>query len=117
MDKELIEDKLYQVTDQFNERKITFTKFYSILLNKIHLLYDRNCRTCKMLFANDKTKYIDKFKLYVKQCYHLVWSVEKIQNVKSCKDKKQKNNGFYQNVQCVILKNQNLSKNKKLADY
>ena len=28
MDKELIEDKLYQIIDQFNERKITTTKFY-----------------------------------------------------------------------------------------
>ena len=27
MDKELIEDKLYQILDQFNERKITYTKF------------------------------------------------------------------------------------------
>ena len=36
MDKELIEDKLYQIIDQFNERKITSTNFYSILLNKIH---------------------------------------------------------------------------------
>ena len=34
MDKELIENKLYQIIDQFNERKITSTKFYSILLNK-----------------------------------------------------------------------------------
>ena len=31
MDKELIEDKPYQIIDQFNERKITSTKFYSIL--------------------------------------------------------------------------------------
>ena len=36
MDIELIEDKLYQIIDQFSERKITSTKFYSILLNKIH---------------------------------------------------------------------------------
>ena len=43
MDKELIEDKL----------KITSTKFYSILLNKIHPFYDGNGRTCKILFAND----------------------------------------------------------------
>ena len=28
MDTELIEDKLYQILDQFNERKITSTKFY-----------------------------------------------------------------------------------------
>ena len=35
-DEEVIEDKLYQIIDQFNERKITSTKFYSKLLNKIH---------------------------------------------------------------------------------
>ena len=40
MDKELIEDKLYQIIDQFNERKVTSKKFYSILLNKIHPFYD-----------------------------------------------------------------------------
>ena len=34
IDKELIENKLYQILDQFNERKITPTKFYPILLNK-----------------------------------------------------------------------------------
>ena len=31
MDKELTGDKLYQIIDQFNERKITSTNFYSIL--------------------------------------------------------------------------------------
>ena len=35
MDKELIRDKPYQIIDQFNERQITSTKFYSIVLNKI----------------------------------------------------------------------------------
>ena len=39
MDKELIEGKLYQTINKFNERKITSTKFYSILLNKIHPFY------------------------------------------------------------------------------
>ena len=53
MDKELIEDKLYQIIDQFNERKIKSTKFYSILLNKVHPFYDGNGTTCKKLFAND----------------------------------------------------------------
>ena len=53
MGKELIEDKLYQIIDQFNERKITSTKFYSMLLNKIHPFYDGNGRTCKILFTND----------------------------------------------------------------
>ena len=28
MDKELIKEKPYQIIDQFNERKITTTKFY-----------------------------------------------------------------------------------------
>ena len=53
MDKELMDDKLYQIIDQFNERKITSSKFYSIPLNKIHPLYDGNGRTCKILFANN----------------------------------------------------------------
>ena len=46
MDKELIEDKLYQIKVQFNERKIMSAQFYSILLNKIHPFYDGNGRTC-----------------------------------------------------------------------
>ena len=53
MDKELIEEKLYQIIDQFNERKITSTKFYSILLHKIHPFYDGNARAYKIPFAND----------------------------------------------------------------
>ena len=53
MGKELIEDRLYQIIDQSDERKITYTKFYSILLNKIHPFYYGNGRTCKILFAND----------------------------------------------------------------
>ena len=53
MEKELIEDKLYQMIYQFNEKKITSTKFYLILLNKIHPFYDGNSRTCKILFVND----------------------------------------------------------------
>ena len=52
MDKELIENNLYQIIYQFNERKITSTNFYSILLNKIHLFYDGNGRTCKILSGN-----------------------------------------------------------------
>ena len=52
-DKELVQDKLYQIIDQFNKRKITSTKFYSILLNKIHQFYYGNGRTCKILFANN----------------------------------------------------------------
>ena len=35
---DLIEDKLYQVIDQFNERKIPPLTFYSILLNETNPL-------------------------------------------------------------------------------
>ena len=49
MDKELIEDKLYQIIDPFSEIQITSTKFYSILLKKF---YDGNGRTCKIERAN-----------------------------------------------------------------
>ena len=53
IDKKLIEDQLYQIKYQFNEKKTTSTKFYSIPLNKMHPLYDGNSRTCNILFAND----------------------------------------------------------------
>ena len=53
MDKELMEDKLYQIIDQFNEIKITSTKFYSIIVNKIHPFYDGNFKLCMILFANE----------------------------------------------------------------
>ena len=52
MDKELIEDKLYQTIDQFNERKISNTKFYSILFKKNHSFYDGIGRMCKILVTN-----------------------------------------------------------------
>ena len=53
MNKELINDKLYQIIDQLHERKITSTKFYSIFLNKINQFYDWSSGTCLMMFAND----------------------------------------------------------------
>ena len=53
MDKELIEDNLYQIIDQLNKRKTLSAKFYSILLNKIHQFYDVNGWKCKILFADD----------------------------------------------------------------
>ena len=53
MGKELIEDKIYQIINQFNEKKTTSTKFYSIFLFKIHPFYDGNDRTCKILFTGD----------------------------------------------------------------
>ena len=50
MEKYLIEEKFDQIIDQFNEKKITAIKFYSILLNKIHPFYGRNDRTSEIPF-------------------------------------------------------------------
>ena len=50
MHKYLIENILYRITDELNERKITSVKFYSILLNEIYPFYEENGRTCKILF-------------------------------------------------------------------
>ena len=47
MNKDVIEDKLYQIINQFNERKITSTKFYSMFLNKIHPFYDGNSKALR----------------------------------------------------------------------
>ena len=44
-DKELIEDKLLQIIDQFNDRK----KFYSILLNKIMVIIVEHVRYCLLI--------------------------------------------------------------------
>ena len=52
MDKDLIEDKVYEMKDKFSERKIML-EVYSLLLNRPHPFYDGNGRTCKILFAND----------------------------------------------------------------
>ena len=50
LDKTLIEPALYQLVDQFNERKLTRNQFSNIFLNLIHPFRDRNGRTCKILF-------------------------------------------------------------------
>ena len=36
---------------------ITSTKVYSILLNKVHPIYQGNGTTCRILFANDEIIY------------------------------------------------------------
>ena len=53
MSKDLIEDKLYQLIDQFNERKINHRDFSFALPDNIHPLYDGNGRTCEMLFVSN----------------------------------------------------------------
>ena len=64
-------------------------------------------------------KFIKDFSLFIKQRYHIVWSVEKMQKVKIQKLQGQKaaEKYFSQNVQRVIVKNQNLSNSKKIADH
>ena len=52
-DKDLVEDKLYHIIDQFNENKITPVRFYSILLNEMYQFYNGHGRTCMILLAND----------------------------------------------------------------
>ena len=48
---------------------------------------------------------MDKFKLYIKRCYRIVWSVEKIQKkIQKLQRQKMEQYCFYQNVQCVIVK-------------
>ena len=39
---------------------------------------------------------IEDFSLFIKQCYRIFWSIKKLPKVKikSCKDKKRKNNAF-----------------------
>ena len=50
MEKDLIEAKLFQIINQFDEKKITPINFYSILLNKMHPFYDRKDGTFEIPF-------------------------------------------------------------------
>ena len=53
MDKDLKEDKLYQLyIDQFNERKVSHRDFHFVLLDNEHPFYNGNGRTFTILFAN-----------------------------------------------------------------
>ena len=53
MDKDLIEDKLYQLLNEFNDRKITHRDFYFVLLNDTHPFCEGNATTCKMLVVSN----------------------------------------------------------------
>ena len=50
MGKYLIEDKLYQLKDPFNEKGINHRDFYFALLDHKNPFYDGNGRSCQMLF-------------------------------------------------------------------
>ena len=56
MYKDLVEDKLYELIDQFSETKINHRDFYFALLDNIHPFYDGNGRTCKMSFVANINK-------------------------------------------------------------
>ena len=56
---------------------------------------------------------IEEFSLFTKQCYRILWSVQKIQKVEVQKLLTQKGEEcFCQNNICMIVKKQNLSKTK-----
>ena len=59
MDKELIEDRLYQIINQLNERLHLHYIYKGLfnLLNKVHPIYQGNGTTCRILFANDEIIY------------------------------------------------------------
>ena len=50
MNQDLIEEKLYQLIDQFDGRKINHKKFYFALLYNICPFYDANRINCQILF-------------------------------------------------------------------
>ena len=50
LDKSLIEQTLYLLLDEFNERKVTHNQFCKNFLDLIHPFKDGNGRTCKILF-------------------------------------------------------------------
>ena len=56
VDKYLLEEGLYQLIDQCNERKICHRVFCFVLLDKIHSLYDGNGRICKIIFVSNFNK-------------------------------------------------------------
>ena len=51
MKKDLIKDKLCQLIDQFNEKRINHRDFYLELHDNIHPCYDGNEKTCMILFV------------------------------------------------------------------
>ena len=65
MDKDLREEKNFNIIDQFHERKIMSVKFYSIGLKDIYpFCYGNSRGVCIILIANDNEiiKFIDETK-------------------------------------------------------
>ena len=61
-------------------------------------------------------QFIRDFSLFIKECYRIVWSVEKIQKVKTQKSNNVRNIRIMLSSKCanVIVKKQDLSKSAKL---
>ena len=72
MDKDLIEDKLHELIDQFNERKISHRSFYSALFDNVHSFYERNGRNCKVLFVKGQN-FSKTCKTQSKELMHVAW--------------------------------------------
>ena len=61
-------------------------------------------------------QFIRDFSLFIKECYRIVWSVEKIEKVKTQKSNNVRNIRIMLSSKCanVIVKKQDLSKSAKL---
>ena len=46
-------DKLYQLIDQSNERKINYRDYHFVLLSNLDPCYDGNGRNCKISFVGN----------------------------------------------------------------
>ena len=51
IDQDLIKYKLYELIDQFDERKISHRDFHFALLHNIYPFYDGDWKTCKIFFV------------------------------------------------------------------
>ena len=75
----------------------------------------KQCDDSKEEFKNLRIQqFIKDFNLPIKQCYHIVWSVEKKGGVNPNVAKTKEIQCFYQKAQCVVVKNWHLIKRKKL---
>ena len=62
--------------------------------------------------------FIKDFNLLINQCYIILWKVENVHKIKTKSLQTQKGKiMFHENAQCVIVKDQDLSKSQKIVDY
>ena len=104
--------------DSLEKNNITSTDgswYYSyLMMNKIILCRNNQADwETKSTTQNHDMKSIE----FLRQSYHIFWSAERIQRIKTQKSQRLKK-WFCRIVQCAIVKvkNQNLSKNKRQTD-